>query len=106
VADSQTRTRDLLANERTFLAWIRTSANVMILGMAIAKFTSDHGARPVAAGAILVATGAAGVFEGTRRQRHVEAAIEAGRPIPKGTEAAAATVLVIAIFAALVLLFV
>ena len=106
MADPQTRTRDLLANERTFLAWIRTSANVMILGLAIAKFTSESGARPIAAGAILVATGAAGVFAGTRRQRQVEAAIEAGAPIPKGAEATAAVVLVVSIVAALVLLLV
>lgn len=32
--------RDHLANERTYLAWLRTSANVMALGLAAAKFTN------------------------------------------------------------------
>ena len=31
MADRETRTRDLLANERTFLAWLRTAATVMVL---------------------------------------------------------------------------
>ena len=39
-ADS--RTRDELANERTFLAWLRTAANVMIVGLAIAKFGTGN----------------------------------------------------------------
>jgi inner membrane protein YidH len=104
VADQQTRTRDLLANERTFLAWLRTAATVMVLGLAIAKFAEVPGDRELAAGAILVATGAAGVFEGARRQRRVARAIEAAEPMPIGGELAAAVVLVAAILAALLLL--
>ena len=30
--------RDRLANERTFLAWVRTAANVMIIGLGVARF--------------------------------------------------------------------
>lgn len=105
MADPRTRTRDLLANERTFLAWIRTGATVMVLGLAIAKF-GDEGARALAAGALLVAVGALGVLEGLRRQRRVGHAIEADQPMPTGGEAIAALVLVAAILAALVLLLV
>jgi putative membrane protein len=105
MADAQTRTRDLLANERTFLAWVRTGATVMVLGLAIAKF-GDAGNRALAAGALLVAVGALGVLEGLRRQRRVEHAIESDRPMPTGGEAVAALVLVATILAALILLLV
>jgi putative membrane protein len=105
VADQQTRTRDLLANERTFLAWLRTAATVMVLGLAIAKF-GDEGDRAIAAGAVLVFVGALGVLEGTRRQRRVASCIERDQPIPIGGEAVAAAVLVAAIVAALILLLV
>jgi len=104
VADPQTRTRDLLANERTFLAWLRTAAAVMVLGLAIAKFGDVPGKRDIAAGAILVVVGAAGVFEGERRRRAVERAIEEDQPIATGGELVAALVLVAAVVAALLLL--
>jgi putative membrane protein len=105
MADPQTRTRDLLANERTFLAWLRTGATVMVLGLAIAKF-GEEGAQALAAGALLVVVGAVGVLEGARRRARVEAAIENDEPIPVGGELAAALVLVVAVLVALVLLLV
>lgn len=105
MADQQTRTRDLLANERTFLAWLRTAATVMVLGLAIAKF-GDEGKRALAAGAILVFVGALGVVEGTRRQRRVALCIENDQPMLTGGEVVAAAVLVAAIVAALILLLV
>jgi putative membrane protein len=105
MADQQTRTRDLLANERTFLAWLRTAATVMVLGLAIAKF-GDAGRRALAAGALLVAVGAIGVFEGVRRQRRVALAIELDQPMSTGGEVVAAVVLVAAVVAALILLLV
>ena len=105
MADPQTRTRDLLANERTFLAWARTGAAMMGLGLAIAKF-GGQGAQAIAAGTILVVVGALGVFEGERRRKRVEVAIEADRPIETGGELLSAVVLVAAVVAALVLLLV
>ena len=68
-ADS--RTRDELANERTFLAWLRTAANVMIVGLAIAKFGTGNEVTvwSLGAGAILVAAGAAGAVYGAVRYR-------------------------------------
>jgi putative membrane protein len=106
MADPATRTRDLLANERTYLAWLRTAATVMVLGLAIAKFLEGSGAREIAAGSILVAVGALGVFEGARRYRVVMRQIEAGEPMEVGGTLLAAVVLVVAIFAALILLVV
>lgn len=32
------KTRDHLANERTFLAWIRTSISIIVFGFVVAKF--------------------------------------------------------------------
>lgn len=72
------RTRDQLANERTYLAWLRTAANVMILGLAVAKFIGQSGPRDLAAGTLLVAVGAAGLFYGTARYRRVSAQIDQG----------------------------
>ncbi len=79
LADSQSRTRDHLANERTYLAWLRTSATVMVLGLAIARFVEEGNVRAVAAGVILVVVGAMGVFEGGWRYRRVSREIEQGR---------------------------
>lgn len=101
------RTRDHLANERTYLAWLRTAANVMVLGLAAAKFIGNGGPRELAAGAILVVVGAAGLFYGTARYRRVSTEIESGSFVSgvgvRGPTIAAG-VLVAAIAAALILL--
>src|SRR5579875_2836951 len=72
------RARDHLANERTYLAWVRTAAAVMALGLAIAGFGRSTTATSLAAGAILVVTGVAGVAYGTVRYRQVTADLDAG----------------------------
>lgn len=36
--DQSSRVRDHLANERTFLAWVRTAVGVIIFGFAIGRF--------------------------------------------------------------------
>jgi putative membrane protein len=38
VAEDSNRARDHLANERTFLAWVRTSVAVVVFGFAIGRF--------------------------------------------------------------------
>ena len=53
--------RDHLANERTQLAWLRTSANVIVVGLAVARF-ADGGevtAASLVAGGLLILTGIA-----------------------------------------------
>ena len=54
--------RDHLANERTQLAWMRTGATVMVVGLAVARFADDGeiSVASLVAGGILVLTGAAG----------------------------------------------
>ena len=63
--------RDHLANERTQLAWLRTSANVIVVGLAVARF-ADGGevtAASLVAGGLLILVGAVGVGYGTLRYR-------------------------------------
>ncbi|HEX5089958.1 MAG TPA: DUF202 domain-containing protein [Nocardioides sp.] len=72
--------RDHLANERTQLAWLRTSANVIVVGLAVARF-ADGGevtAASLVAGGVLILTGAVGVVYGTLRYRRVSEAIRSG----------------------------
>ncbi len=106
-AQEQTRARDHLANERTYLAWVRTAANVMVLGLAVARFVNSTSVGSVVAGVLLVAVGASGVGYGTIRYRRVSADIEQGR-FGVGASGAAAviasTVLVGSVVAALAIL--
>ena len=37
--DNSNRARDHLANERTFLAWVRTAAAIVVFGFAIGRFS-------------------------------------------------------------------
>jgi uncharacterized membrane protein YidH (DUF202 family) len=72
--------RDHLANERTHLAWLRTSANVIVVGLAVARF-ADGGevtSASLVAGGILILTGAVGAGYGTLRYRRAARAIRSG----------------------------
>nr|WP_169542147.1 DUF202 domain-containing protein [Solirubrobacter soli] len=74
-----------LANERTFLAWVRTSLALLAGGIAAAKAIDFHhelwrwvvSAPPLLAGCVLAATAA-------RRWRGYEEAMTAGRRLPIG----------------------
>jgi inner membrane protein YidH len=77
---SETTVRDHLANERTQLAWLRTSANVIVVGLAVARF-ADGGevtAASLVAGGLLILVGAVGVGYGTARYRRAAAALQRG----------------------------
>ncbi len=72
--------RDHLANERTQLAWMRTGANVMVVGLAVARF-ADAGDITVAslvAGSLLIVAGALAVGYGTLRYRRLAAELQQG----------------------------
>ncbi len=107
--EQSSRARDHMANERTFLAWLRTAANIMIVGLVVARFGAGGRvtAPTLGAGGLLVVVGAAGVLYGGRRYRAVSRELEAGRYVT-GSQATgplrAALVLVVAVLAALVLL--
>ena len=53
---SGSRARDHLANERTWLAWVRTAVGLVVLGAAVARFSPNQGARNDAAAALIVIT--------------------------------------------------
>lgn len=106
VADPATRARDHLANERTYLAWLRTAAAVMALGLAVAGFADGRQFTSAVAGALLVAVGSAGVGYGTLRYRQVFRDLEANVYIAAGHGRApvvASVVLVVAVVGALAL---
>lgn len=103
------RARDHLANERTYLAWVRTAAGVSVLGLAIAKFGGRSSGYPLPAGVVLVAVGAAGLIFGTYRYRRVNRELEEGKYVTgsRGVSLiAASAVLLLAVGAALVLLLI
>jgi len=74
-----------LANERTFLAWIRTSLALVAGGVVAAKALEFHhdawrwivAVPPIVVGGMLA-------LESTRRWRLVQDAMETGRPLPVG----------------------
>ncbi len=107
--DPSSRARDHMANERTFLAWLRTAANVMIVGLVVARFGGGGRvtAATLGAGALLVVVGTAGVAYGAARYRAVSRELETGTHVT-GAQAAgptrAALVLVLAVLVAMVLL--
>jgi len=105
------RARDHMANERTYLAWLRTAANVLIVGLAVAKFGSGGSTSPLSltAGGLLLAVGASGIGYGTMRYRAVNLELEDGR-FAVGSRGVgpqrAAVVLVVAVLVAAGLLLV
>lgn len=101
--------RDHLANERTQLAWLRTSANVMVVGLVLARFGADGDVSvgSLVAGGLLVLVGAVGVWFGTVRYRRVARELRVGTAEAAADTSgptAAALVLVLAVAVAAVVL--
>ena len=109
MAESST-VRDHLANERTQLAWLRTCANVIVVGLAVARFADDGEvtAASLVAGGVLILTGAVGVGYGTLRYRRAAEAIRrgdsAGISSSLGPSVAALVLLAAVLLSAVVLL--
>lgn len=85
--------RFTLANERTFLAWLRTGLAVVAGGVAVASYTPDLGV-PWAGRAVaiaLVLTGLGTALAGYRRWRSNEQAIKDDGPLPANWLAPAVT---------------
>ena len=79
--------RVLLANERTFLAYVRTALSLQVAGLGVLQFlTHGHGLVRYGLGLVLVAAGSYLGLAGYRRFRSNERAIRAGDDIgPAGT---------------------
>ena len=112
------RTSDHLANERTFLAWVRTSVSVTGLGFVVARFGlwlrelaahADPGGPAVRhtgwslpMGVAMMAAGGGLAVLAAARYRRVRLAIDRNDPAAAGHAVAAVTLLVVAATAALV----
>jgi len=77
VKNAGSTARDHLANERTFLAWLRTGLSSVGLGLVIAKFTA--GTSSIVGGALFICVGLLLLYYTGWRYFTVEAALEEGR---------------------------
>jgi putative membrane protein len=91
------RARDHLANERTFLAWVRTGAAIVVFGFAIGRFSiamrqltalSGHPVRTIGfsvwMGASSIIAGVLLVLAGLVRYRKTKVQLDQGRFEPAG----------------------
>ncbi|TSD99836.1 DUF202 domain-containing protein [Skermania sp. ID1734] len=98
--------RDHLANERTYLAWLRTGISVAAVGVAVAKFAPNRGANALVAGLILVIAGILVAAYGAVHYRTVERHLNEGVFIPAsfGAIVIATVALMLGLVAVLVLI--
>jgi putative membrane protein len=100
--------RFTLANERTFLAWIRTALGLLALGIGVRQLVPEFavtGARTgVAVALVTVAAAVAGLAY--PRWRQVQVAMRHDRPLPRTRviPLVAALVVVVAVFAAVLVI--
>lgn len=71
--------RDHLANERTFLAWVRTALGIMGLGVILEKLVTTAGTTATIASITLVAYGAIVLVYSLYRYEQVGSRLRAGK---------------------------
>mmetsp|Transcript_24087 Transcript_24087/g.75825 ORF Transcript_24087/g.75825 Transcript_24087/m.75825 type:complete len:126 (-) Transcript_24087:248-625(-) len=76
VENTGSTARDHLANERTFLAWLRTAIAILAFGLAFARFSADL--EGLIAGAAFVVLGGCLLVYAGYRYFEVEHALERG----------------------------
>ncbi len=97
VVENSNRARDHLANERTFLAWVRTSVAIVVFGFAIGRFAiamrqltelQGHPSKvtgfSVWMGTISIIAGVVMVVAGLMRYRKTRAQLDEGKFEPAG----------------------
>ncbi|MCH9667958.1 MAG: DUF202 domain-containing protein [Actinomycetia bacterium] len=77
--------RFTLANERTFLAWIRTALALIAGGIAVVQFVPEFGIAGVRHGLSLVLTAGGGLLaaQAVRRWQLVQAAMRRDQELPR-----------------------
>ena len=70
-----------LANERTFLAWVRTAIALVAAGVAIFHLI-DESAATTALSLVLLASGGLAAYAGYTHFRRADRAIRSGEPMP------------------------
>lgn len=77
--------RYTLANERTFLSWVRTALALIAGGIALRAFSEQFGSEWVPLVAALIATVLGGTLAvlGYRHWREVQTAMRLGQPLPR-----------------------
>lgn len=71
--------RDHLANERTYLAWVRTGFGTAALGLGVAKLLGDPGDwKPILAGILFVILGIVMLLYGTMRYYRIVRSLDEG----------------------------
>jgi putative membrane protein len=88
--------RFLLANERTYLAYVRTGLALQVAGLGVLQFlTQGPDALRLVLGLALIAAGSYVGAAGYRRTRQAEADIRAGRELSPPKARATTTVVVV-----------
>jgi putative membrane protein len=95
--EDSNRARDHLANERTFLAWVRTSVAIVVFGFAIGRFAiamrqltalQGHASKTtgisVMMGMISILAGVVMMIAGGARYRKTRALLDEGKFQPAG----------------------
>jgi len=82
--DEEPDVRFTLANERTYLAWVRTALAIIAGGVALPRLLGDSGAGGIelATGVVLVIFGSAVGVVSFRRWRETQEAIRRREPLP------------------------
>jgi putative membrane protein len=75
--------RFTLANERTFLAWIRTALGLLAGGVAVHQLIPETTSVRTTLGVLCVALAAILAATGYPRWRRVQAAMSRGEPLPR-----------------------
>jgi putative membrane protein len=78
-ANTGSRARDHLANERTFLSWTRTALAFIGLGVLVAELVDVEGVAAEVLGLSLILLGAIGAVASTSRFLRVTQQLEAGQ---------------------------
>lgn len=74
--------RFTLANERTFLAWVRTAIGLVAAGVALFHLVDESTTTMTILALLLLGAGALAVFAGFSHFRRADEAIRTGEPMP------------------------